>query len=55
MGNLTILVVLGSSPPSTLNPNFWFNLIDIEFEHLQRPLFSLGFVHLVPSTVDSRG
>ena len=53
--NLTISVVLGSSPPSTLNLNFWRNLIDTEIEHFQRLLLSLGSVHLSPFTADSRG
>ena len=53
--NLTISVVLGFSPPTTLNLNFQCNLIDTEIEHFQRLLLSLGFVHLSPSTTDSRG
>ena len=55
LNNLTILVVLGSSPLSTLNLNFPCNLTDTEIEHFQRLLLSLGYVHLSPFTVDSRG
>ena len=53
--NLTISVVLGSSPPSTMNLNFRRNLVDTEIEHFQKLLLSLGSMHLSPSTTDSRG
>ena len=46
--NLTISVVLGSSPPSTLNLNFRRNLTDTEIEHFQRLLLSLGFCASIP-------
>ena len=52
--NLAILVVLDSSRPSTMNLNFRRNLTDTGIECLQRFLFSLGCVHLSPSTADSR-
>ena len=47
--------VLGSSPPSTSNLHYWYNLTDIEIEHFQRLFLSLGSVHLSPFTADSRG
>ena len=55
MTNLTILVVLGHSPPSTLSLNFRCNLSNAEIERLQRLLISIGFVQLSSSPVDSRG
>ena len=55
MRNLTISVVLGLSPPSTLSLNFRRNLSDAEIESLQRLLISIGFVQLSPSIADSRG
>ena len=52
--NLTISIVIGLLAPSTLNLNFQRNLDDSKIEHLQRLLFSLGYVHLFPSNADSR-
>ena len=48
-------MVLGSSPPSSLNLIFWRNLTDSKIEHFQGLLLSLGSVHLSPSIADSRG
>ena len=53
--NLTISLVLGSTPPSTLNLIFRHNLTDSEIEHFQGLLLSLGFVRLSPSIANSRG
>ena len=53
--NLTISMVLGSSPPSTLNLNFRRKLTDMEIEHFHRNFISLGSVHLSPFIADSRG
>ena len=47
--NLTISMVIGSSPPSTLNLIFRRNLTDSEIERFQ------GLLHLSPSIADSRG
>ena len=55
MRNLTISMVLGSSPPSTWNLNFRCNLFYVEFENLQRLLISIGSIQLSHFTVDSRG
>ena len=55
MRNLTISMVLGLSPPSTLSLNFRPNLSDPEIESLQRLLISIRYVQLSPSTTDSRG
>ena len=41
--NLTISIVLGSSRLSTLNLIFMRNLTDLEIEHFQGLLLSLGF------------
>ena len=53
--NLTISMVLCSSPPSTLNLIVQRNLIDSEIEHFQGLLLFLGSMHLSPSIADSRG
>ena len=52
--NLTISMVLGSSPP-TLNLNFRCNLTYSEIERFQGLLLFLGSVNLSPSIADSRG
>ena len=53
--NLTISMVFGSSPPSTLNLNFLRNLTNTEIEHFRRLFLSFGSVDLSPFTGDSRG
>ena len=53
--NLTISMVLGSSPPSTLNLICHCNLTDSEIEHFQGLLLSLGSVRLSASIAYSRG
>ena len=55
MRKLTILVVLGLSPPSTMSLNFRRNLYDVEIESLQRLLISIGYVQLSSLTSNSRG
>ena len=52
--NLPILLVLGPSPPSTLNLQFRRNLTNLEINHLQGLLFFIASVHLSLSAVDLR-
>ena len=53
--NLAISEVLGSSYPSSWNPSFRRNLIDLEIELLEKLMFSLNALRLSSSTMDSRG
>ena len=52
--NLSFSMVLGPSPSPTLDLQFRRNLTNLEIGHLRSLLSSIVYVHLSPSTADSR-
>lgn len=52
--NLSVIMVLGSSPPSTWNLNF-IAIFWTRKKNLQRLLLSIGSMKVSPSTANSRG